>query len=70
MTRKLPQPQAGSRNVSVARLLVKLEQSFPLAFDPVEFRPQVVEKQRPDELEDVLFRGVVRAEVAPLSADP
>ena len=46
--------------------LMKLGQPFPLVFDPVEFGPQLVQEQRPDQLEDVLFRGVVRPEMAPL----
>lgn len=43
---------------------MKLIKLFGLAFDALEFRPQIVQKQRANQLEDVLFRGVVRTEIA------
>ena len=64
MTRKLPQPQAGSRNLRRGQLFVELVQPGAAGFGLVELGAQVVEEQRPDQLEDVLFAGVVRAEVA------
>ncbi len=48
-----------------AQLLVELEQFVPVAFHPLELVMQFVEEQWLNELEDVLFAGVVRADVAP-----
>ena len=46
------------------QFFVKLEQLVSIALDLVELGPQLVQKQRLDELEDVLLAGVVRSEVA------
>ena len=43
---------------------LELEQLVLVALDLVELRPQLVEEQRADQLEDVRFAGVVRAELA------
>ena len=47
-----------------AQLLVKVEQAVAVALGLVEFGAQFIEEQRADELEDVLFTRVVRAQVA------
>jgi hypothetical protein len=47
-----------------AQLLVELEQPVAVAFDLLELGAQLIQKQRLDQLEDVLLAGVVRAQVA------
>src|SRR5450759_647228 len=47
------------------QFLVELEQFVAVALKFLKLFLQVVEEQRLDQLEDVLLRGVVRAEVAP-----
>lgn len=48
-----------------AQLLVKLEQLVAVALDLVELGAQLVQKQGLDELENVLFAGVVGTQIAP-----
>ena len=72
MIRKLPQPQAGSKNFISAKPLLKGCQFSSAAAlvlarpEPVELRSQIVEKQRPDHLQDVFLGGVVGTLGAPL----
>src|SRR5690606_11692636 len=46
------------------QFLVELEQAVLVVLDPVKLIPEGIEKERLDELEDVLLAGVVGAEVA------
>jgi len=57
---------SGVEEFQPGQALMKLGQLFPLVLDLVEFSPELVQEERPDELEDVLFRGVVGAEMAAL----
>ena len=63
--RKLPQPHAGVEEPERAELVPELPQvshaaAVAASLQPPEFGPQVVEEQRLDHLQDVLFRCVVR----------
>ncbi len=44
---------------------MELGNFFLLAFELLEFSAELVKKQRPNDLEDVFFGGVVRPEVPP-----
>ena len=69
--RKLPQPHAGSNRRSVPSLSRKLPEirhaaAVPAFLKLLELRSQIVEEQRLDHLQDVLFGGVVRTLRAPI----
>ena len=66
MTRKLPQPQAGSRKRSPASFSWNCLSSALVAFGALELGPQVVEEQGADDLEDVALAGVVAADLPAL----
>ena len=69
--RKLPQPHAGSNRRSVPESVSKLPEirhaaAVPAFLKLLELRSQIVEEQRLDHLQDVLFGGVVRTLRAPI----
>lgn len=49
------------KEFELGKALMKLIEFLWLAFHPLEFRPQLVQKQGADEFQDVLFRCVVRS---------
>ena len=61
---KIAAAAGGIEKGQPAQFLVELEQPVAVVFDLVELGAQFVEKQRADQLEDVLFAGVVGAQVA------
>ena len=69
MIRKLPQPQAGSRKVRLRRCAWKSRRRRSRAVferqDAGKLGPQVIEEEGADDLEDILFRRVMRAHLAP-----
>jgi hypothetical protein len=61
---KVAAATGGVKKAQVAQLLVKLKQAVAVAFDLAKLSPQRIQKQWLDELLDVFFRCVVRAQVA------
>ena len=61
---KISTPAGRVQKSEGAQLEVELRQPTLVAFDLVELGPEIIQKQWLDELEDVFFRGVVRAQVA------
>src|SRR6266702_3849408 len=49
----------------VRDLFQKLEKLVPVALDLVELGPQLIEKKRVDQLEDIGFAGVVGTQITP-----
>src|SRR6266568_5893424 len=49
----------------VRKLFQKLEKLVPVALDLVELGPQLIEKKRVDQLEDIGFAGVVGTQITP-----
>jgi hypothetical protein len=58
-------PASRIEEFQFGELLMELGKFFLLAFELLEFGAELVKKQRPNDLEDVFFGGVVRPEVPP-----
>ncbi len=66
MTRKLPEPQAGSNTRIRAMRLRRFSSLRGVVAGLLQLRPQIVEEQRVQHLQDVRHAGVVHAERAAL----
>ena len=62
--KKVAAAAGGVEKAQRAQLFVKLKQLIALAFDFFKLGAQFIQKKRANELEDVFFRCVVRAQVA------
>ena len=66
MTRKLPEPQAGSKTRMRGHALAQVQQLAGIVARLLQPRAQIVEEQRVEHLQDVRHAGVVHAERAAL----
>ena len=66
MTRKLPEPQAGSNTRMRGHALAQVQQHAGIVARFFQLRAQVVEEERIQHLQDVRHAGVVHAERAAL----